>query len=443
MFDRLLSHLRRFRRRSAGWSVRDDRTFHDQLFVAASHDASDRSFPGNVTIRRFADLAAERIGDARRVLDLGCGPGEITCELARRHPGVAFTGVDHSPVAIERAAANAAKLGLANVRFEAADLTAYAPEGRVDLVTMFDAFHHVLDPAGFVARVSTYADRFFLIEPAGDALGRWRRSLDFDWLPCELDKIRARIEHALGSDAVRAAASSGPPAGDTGRAIENRYPEADYRRFFAGFTLEIAGTVAGFDVYPPEPHYSSPWRARLMDTAYDAIAAIDRDLRERSLDLHAKHWAIYAVRGGTAGVSRPSRAPAVSDDRSDWRVQGAYDASYSGAAIPSELPSAHEVTVEVTVRNLSWRAWTSERTDRPILISHHWLDPSRRVVDYDGLRTPLPRPLAPGEACTAAVRVRTPPQPGRYLLEIDLVEEGVSWFSAAGVSPLRVTVRVR
>ena len=39
----------------------------------------------------------------RTLVDLGCGPGEITCELARRHPSVAFTGFDHSPVAIERA----------------------------------------------------------------------------------------------------------------------------------------------------------------------------------------------------------------------------------------------------------------------------------------------------------------------------------------------------
>src|SRR5262245_12730210 len=201
MFDRLLSRLRRMRQRAAGWSVADDRVFHDDLFGAARHDPFDRSFPGSITIRRFADLAGERLGDAREVLDLGCGPGEITCELARRHPAVRFTGVDHSEVAIERARANAARFALANVTFEAADLTAYAPPNRVDLITMFDAFHHVIDPAGFVKRLSAWTDRVFLIEPAGDALGRWRRTLDFDWLPAELDKLRARIEHATGAAA--------------------------------------------------------------------------------------------------------------------------------------------------------------------------------------------------------------------------------------------------
>jgi len=431
------------RRRRARWSVGDDRAFHDRLFGAASHDAFDRSFPGYITVRRFADLAAERIGEARSVLDLGCGPGEITCELARRFADVEFIGVDHSATAVERAAANATRLRLPNVRFAAADLTVYVPDHRVDLVTLFDAFHHLVDPAGFVARIGAYTDRFFLIEPAGDALGRWRRALDFDWLPSELDKIRARIEHNVGIEAADPAPPAGEPPADAGRAIENRYPQADYRRFFTGFSIELEGTVAGFDVYPPAPHYSSAWRERLMDVAYDAVVRIDRDLRARGLDLHAKHWTIHAVRGAESPSARSSRAP---DDRGgtrgEWRVQGAFDAAYGGAKIPRHLPAGQEVTIETMVKNLSWRTWTSEIAGRPILISYHWLDASRRAVEYDGLRTRLPRPLAPGDECEAAVRVKTPPRPGSYLLEIDLVEEGVSWFSAAGVPPLRVRVRV-
>lgn len=445
MFDRLFSQVRRLRRRAAAWSVGDDRTFHDGLFGAATHDPFDPSYPGYVTIRRFADLAGERLGDARRVLDLGCGPGEITCELARRHPAVEFTGVDHSVVAIERASAHAARLTIANARFLAGDVATYVPDGPVDLVMMFDAFHHMVDPAGFVSRVGAYTDRFFLIEPAGDALGRWRRALDFDWLPSELDKIRARVEYVLGAaiDAETASTSAGAPV-DAGRAIENRYPEDDYRRFFDGFAVDVRGTIAGFDVYPPAPHHASAWRARMMDVTYETIAAIERDLHARRLDLHAKHWAIHAVRGGERSTPIVSRAPS-SDGAADvrWRLQGAFDAGYAGPGIPAELPRGQEVTLEVTLQNQSWRVWTSEVDARPILISYHWLDASRRVVDYDGLRTPLPRPVAPGEACQAAVRVKTPLRPGSYLLEIDLVEEGVSWFSAAGVPPLRLGIRVR
>jgi SAM-dependent methyltransferase len=440
----VLSSLRALRRRTARWSAGEDRQFHDSLFGAQAHDPFSPSYPGHITIRRFADLASASLHGATRVLDLGCGPGEITCELARRHPSVTFIGIDHSPIAVERATANAARLGLSNVRFEAADLATYSPGDRVDVVAMFDAFHHLLDPAAFVRRASRYADRFFLIEPAGDVLGRWRRALDFDWIPCELDKIRARIEHALGEGQAPAAASPALPGEEpaSGRAVENRYPEADYRRFFTGFDLQIRGTVAGLDVYPPVPGHTSAWRARAMQAAYELLTAVDEDLYRRSLDLHAKHWAIDASRGTAAPERRVERAPGILPEPPDLHVHGAFDAAYTDPDIPDVMGTLQDVTVDLTVHNASWREWRSEQTPHPILLSYHWLDARRAPVEYDGLRTPLPRPLPPGAACPVTMRVRTPAKPGRYVLEIDLVEEGVSWFTRAGTRPLRRTVRV-
>ena len=41
------------------------------------------------------------------------------------------------------------------------------------------------------------------------------------------------------------------------------------------------------------------------------------------------------------------------------------------------------------------------------------------------------------------VRLKAPETAGDYLLELDLVEEGVTWFSEVGVPPLRVRVDVR
>jgi SAM-dependent methyltransferase len=443
MLGRVLASLRKARRRAARWSAGEDQLFHDALFAAQAHDPFSLSYPGHITIRRFADLAGAHLREAKHVLDLGCGPGEITCELARRHPAVTFTGVDHSAVAIERAARNAGRLGLSNVRFEAADLASFSPRTRVDLVTMFDAFHHLLDPPVFVRHAAAYADRFFLIEPAGDVLGRWRRAVDFDWLPCELDKIRARIEYALG-DALPGA--NPPAAGDgghaTGRAVENRYPEEDYRRFFHGFDLEVRGTIAGLDVYPPAPGHASTWRERTMQAAYELLVAIDDDLYRRSLDLHAKHWAIHASRDGSASGRPPGRVPPLSTEQSAAGVQGAFDAAYTSPDIPEVMAASEELTIDLTVQNASWREWRSEGTAHPILLSYHWLDTRRRPVDYDGLRTPLPRAVQPGESCAVTMRVRAPSKRGQYVLEIDLVEEGVSWFTRAGIRPLRSSVRV-
>ena len=48
--------------------------------------------------RPFADLTS-RIGATapRTVVDLGCGPGQLTAGLARRWPDAAVLGLDSSP----------------------------------------------------------------------------------------------------------------------------------------------------------------------------------------------------------------------------------------------------------------------------------------------------------------------------------------------------------
>src|SRR5207245_7097183 len=121
---------------------------------------------------------------------------EITCELARRHPDAAFVGIDHSAAAIERARQHAERLGLGNVTFQAGEISRTAVHGDAEIVLMFDAFHHLLDPAGFVR--ASGVDRFLLVEPAGTWLGGWQRTLDLDWIGEALDDIRRRLQAEAG-----------------------------------------------------------------------------------------------------------------------------------------------------------------------------------------------------------------------------------------------------
>ena len=78
--------------------------------------------------RPFADLMA-RVGaeEARAVVDLGCGPGELTATLAGRWPGATVTGVDSSPEMIERARALGIQVRLGDVRD-------YVPDPDVDVL---------------------------------------------------------------------------------------------------------------------------------------------------------------------------------------------------------------------------------------------------------------------------------------------------------------------
>ncbi len=94
-------------------------------------DAAQYLRYGGERARPFVDLIA-RIGAPApsRVVDLGCGPGNLTALLAHRWPGAEVCGVDSSPEMIEAARAAAPAL-----RFEVGDVRDWRPDGAPDVIT--------------------------------------------------------------------------------------------------------------------------------------------------------------------------------------------------------------------------------------------------------------------------------------------------------------------
>jgi len=94
-------------------------------------DAAQYLRYGDERARPFLDLIA-RIGAAApsSVVDLGCGPGNLTALLARRWPDADVSGVDNSPEMI--AAARAAAPG---PRFEIGDVRDWRPDRAPDVIT--------------------------------------------------------------------------------------------------------------------------------------------------------------------------------------------------------------------------------------------------------------------------------------------------------------------
>lgn len=100
---------------------------------------------------------------------------------------------------------------------------------------------------------------------------------------------------------------------------------------------------------------------------------------------------------------------------------------------------------EVRVRNLSTVPFPADgRIDGGLRVNltYRWLDAGGAVVIPDGVRTPLPSPLAPGAAVTVRAVVVAPSRPGEYLLELDLVQEDVDWFGTRGSRTTRARVTV-
>jgi trans-aconitate 2-methyltransferase len=83
--------------------------------------------------RPFVDLLARvRAEDPKVVVDLGCGPGNLTASLADRWPDAAVEGIDSSPEMVERANVDHAA---GRVRFVVGDLTEWTPREPVDVLT--------------------------------------------------------------------------------------------------------------------------------------------------------------------------------------------------------------------------------------------------------------------------------------------------------------------
>jgi SAM-dependent methyltransferase len=434
------------------WSKDSDRHYHEQLYDAQDYDAFSPDYPGYVTIRRFADHVGVLLPSAGTVLDVGCGPGEITCELARRHPQLAFVGIDHSAQAIARATRNAARLSLANVRFAVGDAEQLPAQDPYALVTMFDAFHHLERPRDFLRWLAARTTRCVLIEPAGTWSGGWARGLDFDWLLGDLASIRDRIEAVCGvnmaPDASTQSESETHDAPMRGEgAVERRYALDDFVSFFDGWHLRVTGTIAGFDTYPPRPHARSPLRPVAGDLAYALIRATEDLLQEQDRDGAAKHWVIAATT--EAGVIEPrlpqlSRANVGDGTSAPNGVRSAFDVRYLRYDGPTQVKAGAQFRATVEIENLGWDTWRSDNDggsgSAPVRVSYHWLSKHDEVLEFDGVRSHLPRPVGPGDTCAAFIAITAPATPGEYHLAIDLVKEGVTWFSEAGVPWYVVTL---
>jgi SAM-dependent methyltransferase len=103
---------------------------------------------------------------------------------------------------------------------------------------------------------------------------------------------------------------------------------------------------------------------------------------------------------------------------------------------PDRLAPGASAPLDVEIRNATSIAWLPR-----LSVGNHWRTVDGAVVRYDDGRTVLP-PLDGGEAARVVLTVAAPVEPGSYRLEVDIVQEGVRWFSDLGRPTRSVPVRV-
>lgn len=116
-----------------------------------------------------------------------------------------------------------------------------------------------------------------------------------------------------------------------------------------------------------------------------------------------------------------------------------------GAAYQLNAAGQHFIgeskTLPVTLANTGNIPWNAGG-EGPVHLAYHWYDAQGRLVSWDGVRTALGADVAPGESRTLAMNVLMPTAPGSYSLRVDLVREGIAWFSGLDVPPLAVSTSV-
>lgn len=92
------------------------------------------------------------------------------------------------------------------------------------------------------------------------------------------------------------------------------------------------------------------------------------------------------------------------------------------------------VTIPIILTNTGRLTWQASG-DQPFHLGYHFLRvyPAWRMgLQYLGQRTALPNDVPPGGSVAVNAQVSTPTEAGDYLIQWDMVQENITWFSTKG-----------
>ena len=132
--------------------------------------------------RAARDLLAQvPLVSARKVVDVGCGPGNSTALLVGRYPAAEIAGIDSSPAMLEEA-----RRALPDALFIEADANIWLPDPDTDLVFANATYHWIPDHLVILRRPlpSPLHHRCALIKESH----RWREPAPPDGSPRRLQR---------------------------------------------------------------------------------------------------------------------------------------------------------------------------------------------------------------------------------------------------------------
>lgn len=147
-----------------------------------------------------------------------------------------------------------------------------------------------------------------------------------------------------------------------------------------------------------------------------------------------------AGRAAVLGLALAAAGSSCGDGARAARLDYAAGLSSSEASLSAF--EAETARISIRLRNLGRNAWDSRQAP-PVLLSYHVLDPARKPLRFDNRRFVLPSPVEPGGSAALDIDIKAPLEAGSYLVEFDLLREGVAWFKDGGSKTLELPLIVK
>lgn len=345
-------------------------------------------------LERFGQLLSMlRIQPGDRVLDFGCGTGWTSIMLART--GAEVIGMDIAPEALTIASDVADRELPAETRSRL-EFRTYSgreidiPDGDIDFIVVFDAFHHFPNPRTILKefhRVLSPQGRFGFAEPG---VGHAASEISM-----------AETEHGI---------------------LEQ---DLDLEQFYR------SAMAAGFEGLEL------------------AIPALEPELLTLPMDrmrlfLRGMSWLVphdflrKAILTGPIGVFR----------KGAYVVTSINPRTLSAQIMPSTpkivATPGQALRLSVRVRNHTETVWLKEspRERGFVRLGAHLLN-GERTVAQDYARAELPRDVVQGDEVDLEMSLEAPRERGSYIIELDMVNEGMCWFAQQGSETATVELEIR
>ncbi len=231
------------------------------------------------TAENSAGYLLPRLHPGQHLLDLGCGPGTITLDLARRVTPGQVVGIDRAERPLQEARAAAAEQGVDNVRFEVGDAYRLGyPADTFDVVHAHQLLQHLSDP------VAALVEMRRLVKPGGHVAARDADYQAMTWYPAD-----PRLDRWL--QLYRKVARSNRAEPDAGRRLLSWARAAGYQN------VTSTASVWCYASAEEREWWGGLWAERVTHSAF-AEQALVRGFAERTeLSGLAEGWRHWSRQG--------------------------------------------------------------------------------------------------------------------------------------------------